>query len=157
GAARRALEQVRREEPNVPFFIVPEEDSGIMYYTVYAGMLGDTTEAAALRARLLSRKLVNPDDVGGPAALIQERAWAFDLGDYATREAAETRADSLAARNVPAYAVPVPQSDGSERWKLYGGAFADSTDAGSMKRLLESAGLPARLVPRTGRPPATSK
>jgi SPOR domain len=129
----------------------------VLYHKVYAGMLQDTAQAAELRARLLSGGQVDSAAVGGPSALIQERPLAFDLGDFATREAAQARADSLAARAIPAYAVPVPLSDGREAWKLYGGAFADSAGAAPMRTMLQSAGLPARLVPRSGRAPATSK
>jgi hypothetical protein len=156
-AARRFMEQVRGDLPNIPVYVIPEERQGMMFYEVYAGMLGDSAEAVALRTRLLDEKKVDPEDVGGVDALIRERRLAFDLGEYGTREEAEARADSLSARNIPAYAVPVPLTDGGERWKLYGGAFPDSARAGHMKKLLESAGLPARLVVRTGRPPSTSK
>ena len=156
-AARRYLAQVRGQVPGVAFFVIPEDTQGQLYHKVYAGMLQDTVEAAALRARLVEGGQVNPDDAGGPSALIQERPLAFDLGDFRTRPEAEARADSLAVRAIPAYAVAVPLSDGGEAWKLYGGAFPDSASAAPMQKMLTSAGLPARLVRRQGRPSAPSK
>jgi hypothetical protein len=53
--------------------------------------------------------------------------------------------------------VAVPFDDGSERFKVYGGAFADSAGAAPMLKMVQQAGLPARLVARTGRAPAPQK
>ena len=53
-------------------------------------------------------------------------------------------------RNVPAYELAVPFSDGSRRWQLYGGAYADSATAEGMRKLLTTAGVTPKLVPRVG-------
>ena len=129
----------------------------MIYYKVYAGMLDDTVQAAALRSRLVSAHLANPDDVGGPAALIQARPWTFDLGAFPTREAADGRAAELARAAIYGSPTAVPQSDGTERWTLYAGAYPDSARAEPMKKTLLTARLPARLVQRVGRAPAISK
>jgi hypothetical protein len=155
--AEEMAAQVAAKVPGEPVYVIAEETSGVLYHKVYAGMMGDTVEAARLRARLVEDGTVNPDDVGGPSALVQPRPLAFDLGDFASAEAARSRAAVLAEVDVSAYPVAVPMSDGTERWKLYGGAFADSASARPMARLLEAKNLPARLVPRTGRPPASPK
>jgi hypothetical protein len=155
--ARELADRVARDLPGTPFYVFPEEIQGVLYHKVYAGMAGDTVEAARLRERLVDRSWVDPEDAGGRSALVQPRPLAFDLGDVPSRETAGARADSLAAREVSAYPAAVPLSDGTERWKLYGGAFADSASAAPMQRQLQSAGLPARLVSRTGRPPAAPK
>lgn len=156
-AARQYAQRVREAIPGTPAYVFAEENDGLTFYKVYAGMLDDTVQAAALRTELVERKLADPDDVGSPAALIQARPWAFDLGEFPTREAAEQRAGELARGAIDAYAVPVPRTDGSVRYRLYGGAFPDSARAIPMQKTLESARLPTRLVRRVGTAPATSK
>ncbi|HEX9938518.1 MAG TPA: hypothetical protein VGB15_15380, partial [Longimicrobium sp.] len=156
-AARRYAARVRQAIPGVPAYVFPEENDGLVFYKVYAGMLDDTVQAAALRTDLVDKRLANPEDVGSPAALIQARPWAFDLGEYPTRQAAEQRAGELMRGAVDGYVVPVPQRDGSERYRLYAGAFADSTRALPLRKTLETARLPVRLVRRVGRAPATQK
>jgi hypothetical protein len=156
-AAVQLAKRVESDFAGTPAYVFPEEISGIVYYKVYAGMLDDTVQAAALRARLVSAHLANPDDVGGPAALIQARPWTFDLGSFPTREAAERRATELATAAIYASPTAVPQTDGSERWALYAGAYPDSARAEPMKKTLQTARVPARLVTRVGRAPATSK
>jgi hypothetical protein len=156
-AAVQLAKRVESGFPGTPAYVFPEEISGMVYYKVYAGMLDDTVQAAALRGQLVDAHLANPDDVGGPAALIQARPWTFDLGSYPTREAADRRAASLATAAIYASPTAVPQTDGTERWALYAGAYPDSARAEPMKKTLQSARLSARLVQRVGRAPATSK
>jgi hypothetical protein len=48
----------------------------------------------------------------------------------------------------------LPYSDGSERWRLYGGAFTDTVQSLGMARMLEDAQLPAHLVLRVSRAPS---
>ncbi|MFL5384523.1 MAG: SPOR domain-containing protein [Longimicrobiaceae bacterium] len=155
--AVQLAKRVERGFPGTPAYVFPEEMSGVVFYKVYAGMLDDTVQAAALRGRLVAAGLANPEDVGSPRALIQARPWTFDLGAYPTRDAADRRAAQLAAAAIYASPTAVPQTDGTERWALYAGAYADSAHAEPMKKTLQSARLPARLVQRVGRAPATSK
>jgi hypothetical protein len=138
-------------------YVFPEEVRGIVYYKVYAGMLDDTVQAAALRDRLVAAHLANSDGESGPAALIQARPWTFDLGAFPTQAAAAGRAAELATAGIYGSPTAVPQTDGSERWTLYAGAYPDSARAEPMKKTLQSARLPARLVQRVGRAPAISK
>jgi len=156
-AARQYAERVRTELRGTPAYVFAEETGGLTFYKVYAGMLEDTVQAAALRTELVERKLANPEDVGSPAALIQSRPYAFDLGEYPTQAAAQERAGELQRAAIDAYAVPVPQSDGTERYRLYSGAFADSARALPMQKTLQASSLPTRLVRRVGRAPATQK
>ncbi|HET7233204.1 MAG TPA: SPOR domain-containing protein [Longimicrobium sp.] len=156
-AATEYATRVRRALPGTPAYVFAEETDGLVFYKVYAGMLDDTVQAAALRTELVNRRLANPEDVGSPAALIQARPWAFDLGEYPSKEAAERRAGELARAAIDTYAVPIPQSDGTERYRLYAGAFPDSARAAPMQKTLRAARLDARLVRRVGRAPATSK
>jgi len=156
-AARKLAADVQRQVSGTPAFVFTEEEGGVAFHKVYAGLLQDTVQGAALRAELVKRSLADTAGGGGPAALIQARPYAFDLGEYPTRADAEKRADELAQSAIDAYTTPVPQSDGTERYRLYVGAFADSGRAVPMQRTLEASRLPARLVRRVGRAPATPK
>ena len=72
----------------------------------------------------------------------------------AERDAAETRAQELEAVDVPAYVLAVDYSDGSVRYRVYAGAFADRTEASSLSALLQKQGLDgATLSDRIGRLP----
>ncbi|MBA4160457.1 MAG: hypothetical protein H0X65_23790 [Gemmatimonadetes bacterium] len=145
--------------PETAFYVVPELTQGVLYYKVMAGLLPDTVAAAQTRRRLVATGVVSAadarDDAPGAWSLIQTRPLAFDLGEFATSEEAGERGDSLIDRGIPTYAVQLPYSDGSERWRLYGGAFPDSANAEEMRQMLVGANLPARLVRRMGRAPAT--
>jgi hypothetical protein len=155
---RQQVEADFRDRPDVPFFLFPEPNQGVLYFKVYAGFFADTAQAAALRQRLLETRRVNPEDVGGISDLIQERPLAFLLGERATREEAMAAADALVtADTVPVYVVEALLDNGGSGWRLYGGAFADSAAAAEMKRMLDVRRVPARLVPRTGRPSAAPR
>ncbi|HSU17981.1 SPOR domain-containing protein [Longimicrobium sp.] len=156
-AARKLAGQVQSAIPGTEAYVFPEDIGGVVYYRVFAGSLADTAQAVALRNELVRKKLADPESVGGPDALIQPRPLAFDLGEFDSKEAAERRAEALRAGAIDAYPAAVPQTDGTERWALYAGAFADTAQAAPMKKTLESSRLPARLVRRVGRAPATSK
>ncbi len=148
---------VSRRFSEAQFFIVPEANQGITYWKVMAGMAADTTAVTALRERLLAEKVIEEEAAGGRYALIDHRPLAHELGEYPTAEAARARADSLTSRAIPAYVAPVPYSDGTERWKVYGGAYRDTASAAAMTELLKGASIPPRLVERSGRPPASPK
>jgi hypothetical protein len=155
--ARQLAASVSSKFPESRFYVTPEMTGDKLYYKVFSGVLADSADAAALRARLMSAGVVSAEDVGTEEDLILVRPLTLDLGDRPTQEAAQAWADSLGNRAIPAYAVAVPFSDGSERYKVYGGAFADSAAAVPMMSKVQAARLPARLVPRTGRVPAAQK
>jgi hypothetical protein len=156
-AARRRVDQLAGRFPDAHFYLTYENTNGVPYYKVFSGALTDSTEASELRRRLLDRREITPDAVGTEGDLILVRPYTLELGEFASQEAAEARVDSLAVRQIPAYAVPVPFSDGSERWKVFGGAFEDSVAAQPMIQMARHAQLPTRLVRRTGRAPAAPK
>ncbi len=155
--ARQLASSVAAKFPDARFYVTPEMTGDKLYYKVFSGALADSAEAVALRERLLRSGVVSADDVGTADDLILVRPLAVELGELPTQEAAQARADSLSGRAIPAYAVAVPFNDGSERYKVYGGAFADSAGAAPMLKMVQQAGLPARLVARTGRAPAPQK
>ena len=148
-----ALEQVtaeRRRFTEAPLFISPEEIQGILYYRILAGLAQDTVGAVRVRERLVAAGSVDPEDAAGTWSLIQYTPLAFELGEFDSPESASAAADSLRTHEIPAYPVALPYSDGSRRWKLYGGAFRDSTAAEKMRQMLEAAGFQPRLVSREG-------
>lgn len=155
--ARQLAASVSSRFPDSRFYVTPEMTGDKLYYKVFSGVLADSADAAALRGRLMKAGVVSAEDVGTEEDLILVRPLTLELGETPTQEAAQSRADSLARRAIPAYAVAVPFSDGSERYKVYGGAFTDSAAAAPMMKMVQQAGLPARLVARTGRVPAAQK
>lgn len=148
--ARQQLQSLASRFDDVLFFISPEDENGVVYYKILAGALRDTAAAHQLRDRLTSAGVIEREDAIGDWALIRSVPMAFALRELPTRDAARAAADSMLAGSLPAYALPVPYSDSTRRWQVYGGAYADSTGAEGMRRLLASAGLEARLTPRRG-------
>lgn len=153
-AAQEQLVEERGRAGGTLFFISPEEIQGVLYYKILAGLEADTVAASALRERLVQIGAVDEEEAVGSWSLLQFTPLAFDLGEFETSEQAASALDSLQAREVPAYSVPVPYSDGSRRWQLYGGAYRDSASAEAMRQRLDAAGVQPRLVARIGEPPA---
>jgi hypothetical protein len=151
-AAQQQVEVEQRRLSDTPFYISPEDDSGILYYKVYAGLLRDTASAERLRERLLQAGSVDSDDTLGTLSLIHRAHLSFDLGEFDSRDSAAAVRDSLSTREIPTYAVPMPYEDGIRRWQLYGGAYRDSATADAMRRRLTGAGINPRLVLRVGEP-----
>jgi hypothetical protein len=139
------------------FFVVPELRQGVTYWTVMAGMAGDTTAVLALRDRLVAEDVAEEESVGGRYDLIQHRPLAYEVAEYRDAGQARARADSLNSRAIPAYVAAVPYSDGTERWKVYAGAYRDTASSAPMRELLTGASIQPKLVERTGRPPASPK
>ncbi|HEX5871961.1 MAG TPA: SPOR domain-containing protein, partial [Longimicrobium sp.] len=139
------------------FIIAPELRAGITYWMVLAGMAGDTTDVLSLRDRLVAEGIADAESVGGSQDLIQNRPLTFEVAEYRDAAQARARADSLTGRAIPAYVAPVPYTDGSERWKVYAGAYRDSASATPMQKILTGASIQPRLVERSGRPPASPK
>jgi hypothetical protein len=155
--AQREVETYSRRFPETTFFIIPEERGDRLWYKVFAGMLADSAEVHDLRDRLVAAGIDPDGDTFGEWDLIQYRPLTFELGEYETPEVARSHAEAMVRRQVPAYVAPVPFSDGTERWKVYGAAFADSADAEPMRRVVAGAGIEPRLVEREGRPSAVPK
>lgn len=156
-AARAELPELQQRFPSEPFYIVPELTQGVLYFKVMAGILPDTASAFALRGRLVEAGFISPADArsDGPStwSLIQLRPFTFAVNEFESRSDASAAAESLAGLGIPTYPASIPYSDGSERWRLYGGAYADTIHAEEMRQLLVDADLPAHLVVRVSRPP----
>jgi hypothetical protein len=150
-AAREHAATESRSRGDIPYYVVPERRQGVLHYLVMAGFPADTLQALRIRQHLVEVGSVDPEDAAGEWALIQHRPLAFFLNDQPNRSAASEAVANLWETGVPAYAVPIPYSDGTERWRLYSGAYADSARAEDMREILMQNGLPARLVQRLGR------
>ena len=111
-----------------------------------AGPVPDTVAAAAVMQRLLEKK-IKPGRSGGD---VRRTPLAFLLGEYDGESAARTRAGEAGQLGIPAYVIPVVGADGSNRHRVYAGAYAGLAEANVMRQLLQSAGLPDSLVARVG-------
>jgi hypothetical protein len=149
-AAHEQLLELRGRQPEILFFITPEEIQGIIYYKVMAGAVTTMEGARAIKEALVADGTLDADEAAGDWTLIEETRFSFVLGQVDTPEGAQASVDSLLARQVPAYALPVPYSDGSRHWHLYAGAFRDSIGASALERQLGEAGLASRFASRAG-------
>jgi hypothetical protein len=151
-AAGERLDELQQQVPGVLFFITPEVVQGMTYHSVMAGALPDVEVAREVRDVLVTSEAIDPAQAADDWSLILETRYSLVLGDLDTRGAANAAVDSLLARQVPAYPLAVPYSDGVLRWYLYAGAFPDSTSAEPLRAQLAGAGLQPRLTPRFGSP-----
>lgn len=151
-AAHDRLTDLREELPGVLFYVTPENIQGITYHKVMAGALSSSTAALELRDRLLEVGAVAEDPAGGDRGQIQELRFGLVIADLDNRASARAAVDSLLVRQIPAYTVAVPHSDGSLHWFVYAGAFTDSMSALPLREQLASAGLHPRLTMRFGSP-----
>ncbi|HKJ92299.1 MAG TPA: SPOR domain-containing protein, partial [Longimicrobiales bacterium] len=148
--AQRRVAALRTSEPDLEFFVSPVLHDGVTYDIVMAGPVATVDAGMALMRRLVQdgyKTAVEPWAVR-PTAL------AFRIQGFDTRAAADARRDQLAAQGVPTYVVEVPYTVGPPHYWLYAGAYEYKTEASVMAQLLQSAGISAPLVPRTGRPVA---
>ena len=144
--ATRRVAELRRREPGIPFYLTPLVWDSVIYYRVMAGMASDTVEAGALMRRLHREGHKSDLDPWS----IRPTVWTYLIGEFPTREAAIQRADSLLARDVPNYVIEIPYTAGPSVYRIYAGAYEGPGQAELMARLLQEAGVQAKLVQRTG-------
>lgn len=149
-SARRRAEVLRETEPSIGFYLAPLSVNGALYYRLLAGPVESREAGDALMRRLV--------DAGHKTAYdswaIRPSGLAFDLGEYDTRAEAGARVDSLRTLDIPAYVVTIRYDPGQPRYRVYGGGYENRPEAAVMERMLEEAGVEARLVQRTGEPVA---
>lgn len=144
--ARARVDTLRRKDPGHLFILAPVDVSGAVYYRVLAGPATDSATAARLAGAISGATGQRPD-----AWVIRPTPWAFELGEMADLEAAHRRVDVLGGLDVPAYVLAVRYSDGSVRYRVYAGAYADDAEAAYLKGHLADRGLgKATLTERTG-------
>lgn len=127
-----------------------DEDVG---YALMVGPAYSAVEAEGLREPIAAAfELLNPD----PASwVVQAASYAFLLGEYEAPEDANARLRELADLAVPTYVLQVAYADGTNRLRVYGGAFADEEQAESMALLLREVGLDeAPFTERRGQLPS---
>lgn len=149
-AAMDEAENVAQRSPEVPIYVSPERIGGVLYFKVLAGASADSLSTTRLRQSLVEAGSIEPQDAQGSWSLIQHTPLTFALGEFSSREEALARIDSLNSLTIPAYDIWIGYSDGSTRWRIYGGAFETEGDAVAMREVLTAAGFTATLVPRLG-------
>lgn len=132
------------------FFVSPITVGGTVYFRVMAGPVADTSAAAALQRELVASGAKSAADGWS----VRHAPLSFLLGEFATRAEAEQRDSVLLAKGIPTYVVALPYTSGSVAYRVYGGAFEDSTVAATLGSMLRDAGIHADLVQRIGRPHA---
>lgn len=135
-AARALVDEVESALPGSLVLAVPVDVQGRLLHRVLVGALADSTDALEMAGRLAAALGADP------AEWVPRRtAGAFQLGEVLDRSAARRRAQVLADLEIPAYVLAVPYSDGSVRYRVYAGAFADEAEASRLSALLVERGL----------------
>jgi hypothetical protein len=142
------VQLLRRNEPGIAFYLTPIPNQGVVYYRLLAGPAADTTAAWELMRRLVASRYKTDLDPWS----IRPTVWAYQLGDFPTAGAAETRAEELLQARIPTYVVEVEYTSGPPRYRLFAGAYEGPAPAEVMAELLREAGIEARLVRREGKP-----
>jgi len=127
------------------FSLAPVEVRGVVYHRLLAGLAPDSASALDLRQDLAAALGEAPGEW-----IVQRAALAFLLSDFSTRDEARRRVQELRDDGVPAYALEVTLGDGSSRYPVYAGAFADEEEAGYLGNVLGRLGVEAELTERQG-------
>jgi hypothetical protein len=136
--------------PDVIVITEPVSAAGILQHRVLAGPATDAAAADALVGRL---RAALGTDVGQAQPIATPRA--FQLGEMPELDAALRRMAVLAGLEIPAYVLAVDYQDGSVRYRVYAGAYAEESEGVGLARLLQERGLSASaLTERIGRVPA---
>lgn len=144
--ARAFVSELRRADSTALFFAEPVEADGRTLFRVVAGPAGDSADAEALREELEHRIPGDPS-----SWIVRPTPMAFTLGETQDLTSARRRAEVLEGLDVPAYVMVLSDPDGSARFRVYAGAFADEAEARSLADLLTQRGLnAARLEIRKG-------
>jgi hypothetical protein len=148
-AARAMVEELSGKVPGVLFTTAPVDMGGQVLHRVLAGAAADSIAALALGARVAEAA-----GIGAGDWVARWTPRAFQLGEMPDAEAALRRSEVLQGLGVPSYVLAVTYSDGSVRFRVYAGAYADEAEASYLSGLLKERGLSsATLSERTGRLP----
>ena len=79
--------------------------------------------------------------LGADAWVVEEARYSFFFGEYVTDGEANDRVQELAGMSIPAFVLEVVYPAGARAYRVYGGAFFDEVQAGTMGRLLDDNGL----------------
>lgn len=144
---RDASNRARRlaERMDELFFVAPTPVQGTLYHRVFAGSRPDTSSAVRLMRRLVEMGAKDEARVWD----VRPVAWTYELGIYRDRGAAVAKRTGLQQAGVPAYLLPAP-TDGDSLWRVYAGAYEDTTAAAALGELIRDAGEQPELVRRRG-------
>jgi hypothetical protein len=151
--AEQAFEQLRNFEQRVPqmtFALAPVEVDGAERVRLMVGPMADSLAVEALRTLLFVR--LEP----GAAASdwrVQRAPFSIPVDDLDLLSEALRVRDELRAAGLPAHVLRLELSDGSERFRVYSGAFADRAEAeGLLRRFAELRVAHGPLIRRIGLP-----
>lgn len=147
-SGQERLDALRQAEPDIGFHLAPVAVRDVVYYRLLAGPVSDRQSGDRLMERLVEAQYKTASD---PWA-VRPTEFAFHLGDFGSEAEAWARVDSLAAKGIPAYVVPLRYERGPLGYRVYGGAYESEAEAAVMREMLTEAGEEARLVLRTGEP-----
>jgi hypothetical protein len=137
--------------PDLVLFAQPVPVAGLVGHRVLAGPATDAAAADALVARITAALAA---DAGSLQPIATPRA--YQLGEMPELEAAWRRVEVLASLEIPAYVLAVDFDDGSVRYRVYAGAYAEESEGVGLARLLQEVGLSApALTDRIGRVPGS--
>lgn len=128
-------------------YVAPTPVRGVLYFRVFAGILPERQRASELMGEMVRRGLkeqVNDWDV-------RPARYAFSFGSYPSSGDASAVVETLEAKGIPAYVVPVPGREGVDTaYRIYAGGFESEEGAGPLGDIIADAGLDAELVERVG-------
>ncbi len=148
-AAIRFAQRLASRVPPLQVEAVPVAVDGKVFHRILVGPATDMEDASRIAGRV-ARVL----GVDSTAWVVRPTARAFLLGERDDLEDARRSASTLVDAGFPAYVLAVDFNDGSTRYRVYVGAFADEAEAEHLAGLLRERGLPtATLTDRIGRLP----
>ena len=127
--------------------LAPVRVDGTVYHRVLVGPATDSMSAEALADRLSLETAVS-----SASWVVRTTPLAFELGELLDEEATARRVEVLRGLGVPAYSLAIDFSDGTTRYRVYAGAYADEQEASYLQSHLIAQGLDnAMLTTRIGR------
>jgi hypothetical protein len=127
--------------------LAPVRVDGTVYHRVLVGPATDSMSAEALADRLALETAVS-----SASWVVRTTPLAFELGELLDEEATARRVEVLRGLGVPAYSLAIDFSDGTTRYRVYAGAYADEEEASYLQSHLIAQGLDnATLTTRIGR------
>ncbi len=144
-----ALERQRGlNRADLQVYVAPTPVRGVVYYRVFAGMLGEREGGEQLMAELVRRGI--KDTVR--AWDVRPARYAFFFGIYPTERDARSVVETLQGQGIPAYTVPAAAMGGGDdpAYRVYAGGYEKIEDAQPLRAMIVRAGLESELVERVG-------
>ncbi len=149
GAARAEAKALSSHAAGALVITVPIRIGASVMHRVLIGPARDSASASALADRVATDMNANDS-----RWIVRTTPLALRLGEMKEQAAADRRAGVLQWLGIPAYVMAVDFTDGSTRYRVYAGAFADTADASYLREQVQGRGLgDATLTSRIGRLP----